>query len=248
MKRFAGKTALVTGAGGGIGSATAQRLAAEGAAVWCVDLDEKGLQKTTQEITDAGGTATAKCCDVSAEADVERCVADCAEEYGSLDVLCHLAGILIFAHAAEMPVEHWQKIIDVNLTGTFLMCRAALPHLEKSGGCIVNAASSSSLSGLAYGTAYSASKGGVLAYTRSIAAEYIQRGVRANCVCPAGIRTEMTKQPLPEGADLKLLGRHESLAGWGQPADVAAIIATLASEDAVRINGEEVRVDGGALS
>ena len=248
MKRFEGKTALVTGAGGGIGGATARRLAAEGAAVWCTDVDEKGLKKTLQAIAEAGGSADIDRCDVSDAADVERCVASCVQKHGGLDVLCHLAGILLFDHAADMPLERWQKIMDVNLTGTFLVCRTALPHLEKSGGCIVNAASSSSLSGLAYGTAYSASKGGVLAYTRSIAAEYIKRGVRANCVCPAGIRTEMTKQPLPEGGDMTLLGRHESLAGWGQPEDVAAVIATLASEDAARVNGMDVRVDGGALS
>ncbi len=248
MKRFEGKTALVTGAGGGIGGATAQRLAAEGAAVWCTDVDEKGLENTVKIISDAGGTARADRCDVSDAADAKRCVTDCVKQHGGLDVLCHLAGILLFDHAAEMPLERWQKIIGVNLTGTFLMCQAALPHLEKSKGCIVNAASSSSLSGLAYGTAYSASKGGVLAYTRSIAIEYVKRGVRANCVCPAGIRTEMTKQPLPEGADATLLGRHESMAGWGDPADVATVIATLASEDAARVNGEDVRVDGGALS
>ena len=218
--------------------------------LWCADLNAAGLKETLESIAADGGKASGDVCDIGDEQQVKAAVAACVEAYGRIDVVCNLAGILRFDHIAQLSLENWRKIMRVNLDGTFLMCRETLPHLEKSGGNIVNTSSSSALVGLAYGSAYGASKGGVLSLTRSIAIEYIRRGVRANSICPAGIKTPMSEAtPAPEDADVSLWGRHESIAGvWGMPENVASVIAMLASDDASHINGEEIRVDAGALS
>ncbi|TNF35337.1 MAG: SDR family oxidoreductase [Gammaproteobacteria bacterium] len=249
MQRFEGKVALITGAGSGIGQATAIRLASEGARVWCVDINPAGVESTVHTVTASGGEARAHACDVSDEAAIKACVQACVDAFGRLDVVCNMAGILRFDHAHELTVANWQKVMDINLTGTFLMCREALPHLLDTKGNIVNAASTASLSGLPWGAAYSASKGGVLAMTRSIAVEYAKRGVRANCICPGDIATNMASNvTFPEGADLALLGRVMSLTGMKGPEVVAGVIAMLASDDGIHITGEDIRMDGGMLS
>ncbi len=139
--------------------------------------------------------------------------------------------------------------MQVNLTGTFLMCKAALPHLIESSGNIVNTSSTAALAGLPYGAAYAASKGGVQALTRALAVEYAKRGVRANSVCPGSVQTGMTSRSiLPEGMDFSLIQRLIPLDQPRGPETVAGVIAMLASEDAAHINGEEIRVDGGTLA
>jgi NAD(P)-dependent dehydrogenase (short-subunit alcohol dehydrogenase family) len=249
MDRFSGKVALVTGAASGIGRASAQRLAAEGARVFCVDLAAEGLDALVAEIASQGGEAESKPCDVSCEDSVRGAVAACVQHYGRLDSLVNMAGILRFDDTCALALPQWQKVIDVNLTGTMLLCREALPHLIESKGSIINAASTASLAGLPCGAAYSASKGGVLAMTRSIALEYAKRGVRANCVCPGDISTEMTSGiDFPETMDYSLMGRISSLTGAKGPEVVAGVIAMLASEDGAHITGEDIRVDGGTLS
>jgi NAD(P)-dependent dehydrogenase (short-subunit alcohol dehydrogenase family) len=249
MERFSDRVALVTGAGSGIGRASAERLAAEGARVYCVDLDGDAAEATAGQLRSRGARAMAHCCDVSREVDAQSCVADCVDSFGSLYALIHMAGILRFERTHETTLSSWQQIIDVNLTGTFNMCKAALPHLIESGGSIVNAASTAGLSGLHWGAAYSASKGGVLALTRSIAVEYAEQGVRANCVCPGDIRTAMTAAPqMPDLPSREQIVRISALSGARGPEVVAGVIAMLASEDATHITGEDVRVDGGTLS
>jgi NAD(P)-dependent dehydrogenase (short-subunit alcohol dehydrogenase family) len=249
MRRFDGKVAIVTGAGSGIGRASAVRIASEGGSVFCVDLNEEALGGTLEEIGNAGGEATAHGCDISNEAGVKACVDACIERYGSLYALVNMAGMLRFDDTGELQTADWQRVIDVNLTGTLFLCRAALPHLLESRGSIVNAASTAALSGLPCGVAYSASKGGVLAMTRSIAVEYAKRGVRANCVCPGDIKTSMTKGiPFPETMDFDLMPRIMSISGPLGPEVVAGVIAMLASEDGIHITGEDIRVDGGTLS
>ena len=148
-----------------------------------------------------------------------------------------------------LTLEAWRRVLSVNLDGTFLMCRAALPHLLESGGNIVNIASTAGHSGLAYGAAYSASKAGVAGLTRSLAVEFGKRGVRCNAISPGSIQTAMMKQTdFPEGANMKLLLRHNALDRPRGPETIASLVAFLASEDGQHVNGEDIRVDGGALS
>jgi len=249
MKRFEGKVVMVTGAASGIGKAAAERIASEGGSVFCVDLNKEAVQAAAESITTAGGVAAAHVCNVADEASVKACVAACVEQFGSLYSLVNMAGILRFDDTEQLNTPDWQKIIDVNLTGTMFLCREVLSHLIESKGSIVNAASTASLAGLPCGVAYSASKGGVLAMTRSIAIEYGKRGVRANCVCPGDISTGMTDGiAFPETMDFDLLPRAMSLTGAKGPEVVAGLIAMLASEDGIHITGEAVRVDGGTLS
>lgn len=249
MQRFTEKIVLVTGAASGIGCATAKRLASEGAHVFCTDLNRQALEETVASIVDQGGTALAHGFDISRADEVERCVASCIDSYGRLDVVVNMAGILRFDVTHQLALSDWQRIIDINLTGTFMLCKAVLPHLIETQGNIVNAASTASLSGLPCGAAYSASKGAVLAMTRSIAVEYAKRGVRANCVCPGDIKTNMSAGvTMPEDYDYDLLGRIMSISGAKDPESVAGVIAMLASIDGEHITGEYIRMDGGMLS
>ena len=214
-----------------------------------MDLNEAAVEATVAGIVAAGGKAVGRVCDISREEDVRACVAACVEQHGSLYALINMAGVLRFDDTGQIKLAQWQKVIDVNLTGTMLLCREVLPHLLASRGSIVNAASTAALSGLPCGVAYSASKGGVLALTRSIAIEYAKRGVRANCVCPGEIKTGMTDNvEFPETMDYSLISRIVSPTGARGPEAVANVIALLASEEGAHITGEDIRVDGGTLS
>lgn len=243
------KTALITGAASGIGRATATRLAVEGAQVYCLDINAQALESTVQQILHSGGTATACVCDVADETAVEQALKGCVDRYGKLDILCNIAAIFRAAHTHEMTLAQWQQILQVNLTSVFLLCRAALPHLLKSRGVIVNTSSSAGLASIAYGAAYSASKGAILAFSRALAVEYAKRGVRVNSVCPAGIYSSITENiQFPEGFDASLLTRQMPLTNMAPPEVVAAVIAMLVSDDGIHITGEDIRIDGGALA
>lgn len=247
-RRFDGRSVLITGAASGIGRATALRLAEEGASLVLADRDEAGLAQTA-EACDGAGAVHTRTCDVSDEASVAALVAGAVEDLGGLDVLCNVAGILAFADFRSTTLEQWNRILAVNLTGTFLVCREALPHLLERSGNIVNTASTAALAGHPWTAPYSASKGGVLALSLTLAVEFGKLGVRCNVVAPGSIETPIQEAfRLPEGADAKLLHRIMALDRMRGPETVAGAIAFLASEDGAHVNGEVLRVDGGTLA
>lgn len=240
--------AIVTGAGSGMGKATSALLAAEGAHVACIDLVAASAETTAAEIVAAGGAAAGYQCDVADAASVSTAVAASVAQLGRPDVLVNCAGIGRFANSHEMPPEDWARIIGVNLTGTFHMCQAALRHmLEAGGGSIVNLASSAGLMGQPYSAAYCASKGGVIQLTRALADEYVGRNVRVNAIAPGGIATPMQTSfyQLPDGADGRRLAKLRTPLGMGEPAEVAKLIAFIASADGRYMTGAIIPIDGG---
>ena len=247
IRRFEGRTAVVTGAGSGIGRATAVRLASEGAAVGCLDVVDDGLEETVAAITATGATAVAHHCDVTDEAAVSDTVDRVAAALGRPSVLCNVAGIGAFRHTAEMPLDLWQRILAVNLTGTFLMARAVLPSMLEAGdGSIVNVASNSGLMGAPWSAAYCASKGGVVLFTKALAVEYAGRGVRVNAVAPGGVQTPLVSHfEVPEGGDPKMLFRIMSKMGFSSPEQIAAAIAFIGSDESAYTTGAILSVDGG---
>jgi meso-butanediol dehydrogenase/(S,S)-butanediol dehydrogenase/diacetyl reductase len=247
VQRFDGKVALVTGAASGIGRATATRLAGEGASVLAVDLDGAGLAETAESAEP--GRIAALAADVRSPDVPSEAVDAALDLFGRLDVLANVAGVLRCSLTTDTTDDEWDLVLGVNLTGTFRFCRAALPRLVESQGAIVNVASTAALAGSPWMAAYAASKGGVVALTRTLAIEFGKRGVRANAVCPGSIDTPMTSEvALPEGADMSLVRRMMPLDTFRGPETVAAAIAFLASGDAAHINGETLRVDGATLS
>jgi NAD(P)-dependent dehydrogenase (short-subunit alcohol dehydrogenase family) len=247
QRRFEGKVALVTGTASGIGRATAVKLAAEGASIACLDISRAGMDETVAIITGAGANAIGIACDVSDEQSVDAAV-DAAGSLGRIEVVANVAGIGGFHNAHEVPVATWDKMIGVNLTGTFLVSRAALPSLLDGGGAIVNVASTAGLVGSAYSAAYCASKGGVVMLTKALAIEYADKGVRVNAVAPGGVQTPLLGEfanSLPEGADPKHLYKIISRMGYCLPEDVAAAIAFLASDESNYTTGAILSIDGG---
>lgn len=249
MNRFAEKIALVTGAASGIGRATALRLAQEGASVACIDVDAAGLDETVKQIHALDRRALSVQCDVSDESAVQHAMQQAIDRFGKLDVLCNCAGILRADNSHELKLTDWNRILTVNLTGTFLMCRSAIPHLLETRGNIVNMSSTSALGSHPLMAAYAASKGGILSFTRVLAIEYVKQGLRANCICPGGIQTPLHGQlQFPKGSDFGLLRRAMPWSDFGHPDQVASAVAFLASDDASYMTGIDFRLDGGALS
>jgi NAD(P)-dependent dehydrogenase (short-subunit alcohol dehydrogenase family) len=260
MKRLAHNRILVTGAASGIGQATALRLLDEGAAVVAADVAADGLDKTRAragEIGAAERVATLEM-NVGDESSVVDGVRSAVDTLGGLDSLVNAAGILRAAHTDQMDLDLWNQIIGVNLTGTFLVVREALPALlQNPRSAIVNFSSTSASFAHPYMAAYAASKGGVQSFTHALALEFASKGLRAVCVAPGSIKsgiTDATAGYIPRDADWALLTRlmpimpttlESSGAGMGDPAAVAGVIAMLVSDDGAFITGTEIRVDGG---
>jgi meso-butanediol dehydrogenase/(S,S)-butanediol dehydrogenase/diacetyl reductase len=247
--RFADQSAIVTGAAGGIGRATALRLGSEGARVLCLDVQQDAVEATAADIVAAGGTALARTCDVSRSAECTSAVTGAVDAWGGLDILANVAGILQASHTHETDDETWRRILSVNLDGPFYLSRAALPHLLETRGAIVNVASTAGIMGQAYLTAYSASKHGVVGLTKSMAIEYARKGLRVNAVCPGGVDTSMTQTiDFPEDVNFHLIMRAALVDVSQSPDSVANMIAWLASSEATYVNGAVVSIDAGVTA
>lgn len=250
MDRFAGQIVVITGGGSGIGRATAQRIAREGGKVVVLDVDEGGAAETVELVTAAGGSALAIRCDVASGNDVRASMAQALDWSGAIDSLVNCAGTGCYRHFAETDTSELDRIMAVNFGGTFATCRQALDALTASRGSIVNIASAAAVRGSAYLTAYSASKGAVVAFTKSLAVELGPVGVRVNCICPGGTDTPLLRlfRP-PTDARPELLGRSAGVTGrMSHPDEIAASVAFLASSDASNVTGAVVVADGGSVA
>jgi NAD(P)-dependent dehydrogenase (short-subunit alcohol dehydrogenase family) len=243
--RMQGKVALVTGAGSGIGWATARRLAAEGARVACVDRAAERAREAARVVAAAGGEVVAIEADVTDPAACERMVEETVKRFGVLTTLVNSAGVRPEARDRAPAPAEWERIIDTNLSGTYLPSRAALVALGASGsGAIVNLASVYGLVGGSLSPAYAASKGAIVNLTRQMAVQCAPT-VRVNCVCPGMIETPMTRALLDEPAFREAILLKYPLQRFGQPEEVAAGILYLASDEAAFVTGVALPVDGG---
>lgn len=254
MDRYEGKRIFITGAGSGIGQATALRLLSEGGTVIGADVNADGLTATS-DMADAAGLDArldTVVLDIADEAMVGDVVGQAIATLGGLDVLVNAAGILEGTHTHESSLDQWNRVIGVNLTGTFLVTRAALPVLLETGnGVIVNFGSTAGSFGHPYLAAYAASKGGIEAMTHALATEYSGQGLRAVTVTPGGIKSGITDaiaDLIPADTDWSKFAKAIPLLskGSGRPADVAGVVAMVASADGAFITGTEIRIDGGA--
>lgn len=248
MQRFKDKIVVITGAGSGIGRSTALRLDAEGATSIIVDINAEQLEETFGMISNK--QSTQRVLDISDLESSTNFFEEIQKSHKKLDALINIAGILRFDNSHEVQIEDWNKILNINLTGTFFMCSHALPMLLESKGAIVNVSSTAALGAHAWTAAYSASKGGISAFSKTLAVEYGMKGLNINCVCPASIETPMSTNPnMPADIDTRLLKKIMPLDGVNRsPDDIASTIAFLASDDAIHINGIDLRVDGGLLT
>ena len=247
---FKDKVVFITGAASGIGRATARRFASGGASLYLTDIHRAGLEKVIEEITACGNDVTGEAMDVADPDACRAAVTHAMIRFDRLDILCNIAGVLKSGHLVDFTLEDWQHLVGVNLSGVFYLCQAAMPHLERSKGCIVNMASSAGLSGQAYNSAYCATKAGVVMMSKALAVEFASRGVRVNALCPGAIKTPMAAGfRMPAGADENLFSRILPPAGHiGDPEQVAEAVAFLASDSAAYITGVALPIDGGQVA
>ncbi|RAV12818.1 short-chain dehydrogenase [Mycolicibacterium sp. GF69] len=262
MQRFTDRRVLITGAGSGIGQATALRILDEGGAVAAADVSDAGLADTQTKAGDTGGRLTTVVMDVGSEDSVTAAVAGAVAEMGGLDALVNAAGILRSAHFADTTLADFEHVLRINLIGTFLVTREALPALRNgTAPAVVNFSSTSANFAHPYMSAYAASKGGIQAMTHTLALEFSKEGIRFNCVQPGSISSGMTDGTgqsghsigpgLPEDADFTLFGKImptlpvDGGGMFAKPDAVAAVVAMLAAPEAYFVTGTEVRIDGG---
>ena len=252
MTKLAGKAALITGAGSGIGRAAAALFAAEGASVAIVDINREAAEETARLVSDAGGTALALTADVSSAAQNGAAVDEAAKALGGLDVVYNNAGVESTGSIAEAEEADWDRCFDVNVKGTFLTSRVSIPYLKQSpGGAIVNQASVAALVGVAGLAAYGAAKGALVSLTRAMAMDLAPHRIRVNVLCPGTVHTPLIEPLLIKRGQGDLeLGKKMTISKYpigrlGDPIDIARAALFLASDDAGFVTGSVFTIDGG---
>ena len=245
--RFKDQGALVTGAGSGIGRETAHAFAAEGAHVAVADIDLKMAERSAEEIRKKGGSAHAFSLDVTDEKAVAGFIDAAVNRLGRIDVLVNSAGIREIKPVLELPLEEWQRVLDVNITGVFLCSQAFGRHLVQAGkpGAIVNLASTLGVVAAPHRAAYTASKHAVVGLTKEMAMELGDKGIRVNAVGPGVIRTPLTERYFQDADFAQRIRDLHALGRWGEPHEIAKAILFLASDEASFVTGTTLLIDGG---
>jgi NAD(P)-dependent dehydrogenase (short-subunit alcohol dehydrogenase family) len=247
--RLSGKRVFITGAGGGIGRATAEKCAAEGAKIICADLAAAPAQAAAAAIRANGGEAAVVIGNLTAESDCTAMFAEGAQIFGGIDVIFNNAGICIKDDTGpvETPLAAWDTTIAANLTSVFLCCKAGIPHLEAAGGgVIINNASIVALVGSAFPQiAYTAAKGGVLSMTRELAIMYARKNIRAVAICPGPTATPLVQAFMADEEAWRLRRKYLPMGRLAQPSEIANLVAFLASDEASFITGAAYPIDGG---
>lgn len=250
---FSGKTVVITGASSGIGLAMCRRFFREGATIAAIDIRQDTEKLLLSEINEDRGRVSTYQVDVSSPDEVLTAIDRIVSRYGGVDVLINNAGITCRASFIETTVDEWRRVIDVNLTAVFLMCKAVIPHMrDKGSGAIVNTASGWGLVGGKDAVSYCASKGGVVLLTKAMAIDHGPDNIRVNCICPGDTETDMLvneARQLGQADDYLINMAHERPLGRvGKPAEIAAAALYLASDEASFVTGEALVVDGGGLA
>lgn len=249
-RQMDGKVAIVTGAGAGIGRASSLLFAKEGATVACLDKDENAVRELVVEITGEGNSAIEEVADVSRNDDVTRAVADVLSQFGRIDILFNVAGIVPHGKLHNNSEEEWDRSMDINAKSVFLFCRAVLPHMLKSkSGVILNTASATVLRAVPDRACYSASKAAVLSLSKSMALDYVHENVRVNCLCPGTIDTpslhdRLAAFPDPQEARKNFIAR-QPMGRFGTAEEIAEAALYLCSDKAAFITGVAFSIDGG---
>ena len=249
MARFDGKVALLTGAGSGIGRATAIRLASEGAKVFGIDINAATVEETASLVQAAGGDMVTKVADVSNRDECHDAAADCIAAFGRIDLLGNIAGIARSDHFTDITEETWSRMLGVNLTGVIWMAQAAVPHLLATSGNIVNIASNAGLMGQAYTVHYCATKGAVVNFTRALAMEYVKTPLRVNAIAPGGVNTTLTATyQAPSDIEWELMQPYVGFRGMAEDTEIAGLFAFLASDEAKSVTGSIYSMDNGVTA